>query len=80
MGCSASAVKAYLDGNPGRVDSNEVNIGNIGYRLVEQNQQHYLGKKVANWDLKLKPRPKHVDDRVTVETPLSKPGAYLLKG
>lgn len=73
-------VKAYLDANPGRVDWNEVNIGNIGYRLVELNQQHYLGKKVANWDMKLKPRPKHVDDRVTVETPLSKPGAYLLKG
>ncbi|MBM4072921.1 MAG: alpha-2-macroglobulin [Planctomycetes bacterium] len=73
-------VKAYLDANPGRVDWNEVNIGNIGYRLVELNQQHYLGKKVAGWDMKLKPRPKHVDDRVTIETPLTKPGAYLLKG
>lgn len=71
-------VKAYLDANPGRVDWNEVNIGNIGHRLVDLNQQHYLGKKVANWDMKLKPRSKHVDDRVTVETPLKKPGAYLL--
>src|SRR5262249_5656941 len=25
-------------------------------------------------------RPNHVDDRITVTTPLAKPGAYLLKG
>ncbi len=73
-------VKAYLDANPGRVDWQQAQIANIGQRLVELNQQQYQGKKVANWDLKLKPRPKHVDDRVTVETPLFKPGAYLLTG
>ncbi len=71
-------VKAYLKGNPGQLDWNRMNIGNIGYRLVEQNQQQYVGEKVAGWDLALKPRPDHVDDRVTVTTPLLKPGAYLL--
>src|SRR5262249_36868645 len=45
---------------------------------VEQNQQQYLGDKVAAWDLDLKPRPAHVDERVTVTTPMDKPGAYLL--
>jgi uncharacterized protein YfaS (alpha-2-macroglobulin family) len=72
-------VKAYLAANPGnRIDWQQINIGNLGYRLVEQNQAQYLGAKVASWDMDLKPRPAHVDDRVTITTPLQKPGAYLL--
>jgi hypothetical protein len=71
-------VKAFLRTQPGRVDWEQSNIENLGYRLVEKQQNQYLGDKVASWDLKLKPRPEHVDDRVTVTTPLEKPGAYLL--
>jgi uncharacterized protein YfaS (alpha-2-macroglobulin family) len=73
-------VKAYLKSSPGQLDWNTVNIGNIGYRLVEQNQQQYLGDKVAAWDVDLTPRPAHVDDRITVTTPMTKAGAYLLTG
>jgi uncharacterized protein YfaS (alpha-2-macroglobulin family) len=71
-------VKAYLKRNAGQLDWQTVNLGNIGYRLVEQNQQQYLGDKVAAWDLELKPRPEHVDDRITVATPMKEPGAYLV--
>jgi uncharacterized protein YfaS (alpha-2-macroglobulin family) len=71
-------VKAYLKGNPGQFDWNTVNISNIGYRLVEQNQQQYIGDKAAAWDVDLKPRPAHVDDRITVTTPMEKAGAYLV--
>ncbi len=73
-------VKAYLQANPNRLDWNQVDVGNIGYRLVELQQNQYVGKQVASWDLELKPRPKHVDARVTVTTPLTKPGAYLVVG
>jgi uncharacterized protein YfaS (alpha-2-macroglobulin family) len=72
--------KAYLKGHTGRLDWNRYNISNVGYRLVEQQEKQYLGAKVASWDLDLKPRPAHVDERVTVQTPLRKPGAYLLVG
>jgi uncharacterized protein YfaS (alpha-2-macroglobulin family) len=71
-------VKAYLQSNPNKLDWQKVQIGNIGYRLVEENESQYVGNKVANWDLDLKPRPEHFDDRVTVTTPLVKPGAYLV--
>jgi uncharacterized protein YfaS (alpha-2-macroglobulin family) len=71
-------VKAYLVGRKGQIDWQQTNIQNIGYRLVEQNQQQYLAGKVAQWDLNLTPRADHVDDRVTVTTPLSNPGAYLV--
>ncbi|HEV3261788.1 MAG TPA: MG2 domain-containing protein, partial [Gemmataceae bacterium] len=71
-------VKAYLKSSPGQLDWNRLNIGDVGSRLVWQGDQQYVGDKVASWEMKLKPRPEHVDERVTVTTPLKKPGAYLL--
>ena len=71
-------VKSYLKRNPAQLDWQTINLGNIGYRLVEQNQQQYLGEQVASWDVELKPRPEHVDDRITITTPMKKAGAYLL--
>jgi uncharacterized protein YfaS (alpha-2-macroglobulin family) len=72
-------VKAYLASNPGRVEWEQINIGNIGHRLVERGERQYLGAKVAAWKQQLQPRPNHVDDRITITTPLVRPGAYLLR-
>ncbi|NQU20777.1 MAG: alpha-2-macroglobulin, partial [Candidatus Nealsonbacteria bacterium] len=74
-------VKAYLKSNPNRQDRDwhrKVNIANIGYRLIHENQAQYVGEQVAQWDMKLDPRENHFDKRVTVSTPLQEPGAYLL--
>jgi len=71
-------VKSYLKSNPAQLDSPKMNIGDLGYRLVQQNEQKYLGERVAQWDLDLHPRPDHFDKRITVATPLQKAGAYLL--
>ncbi|HKD38268.1 MAG TPA: MG2 domain-containing protein, partial [Pirellulales bacterium] len=71
-------LKAYLKTRPNRVDWQKINIGDIGFRLVQENQQQYVGAKVASWELDLKPRPEHFDRRITVITPLQKAGAYLL--
>ncbi|HEV2972109.1 MAG TPA: MG2 domain-containing protein, partial [Pirellulales bacterium] len=71
-------VKAYLKTRPNQLDWQKTNIGDVGYRLVTENQQQYLGAKVADWDLELKPLADHFDRRVTVSTPLQKAGAYLL--
>jgi uncharacterized protein YfaS (alpha-2-macroglobulin family) len=72
-------IQKYLQGRKGQVDWQHVNIGDIGYRLVERQERQYLGERVAAWDRDLKPRPNHVDDRITVSTPLKKPGVYLLR-
>ncbi|HEY2837750.1 MAG TPA: MG2 domain-containing protein, partial [Pirellulales bacterium] len=71
-------VKAYLKSSPAQLDWNKLNIGDIGYRLVEQDQTQYVGDRVATWDLELDPREEHFDKRITVTTPLSKAGAYLV--
>jgi hypothetical protein len=73
-------VKAYIRSNPRRLDRRKVEINNIGWRLVHENQTRYIGRKAADWDLELTPDERHWDRRVTVKVPkpLSRPGAYLL--
>jgi uncharacterized protein YfaS (alpha-2-macroglobulin family) len=71
-------VKAYLKSNPRQLDWNQLQIDNIGYRLVEQNERKYLGEQVAQWSLDLQPRPEHFDRRITVATPLQTAGVYLV--
>ena len=60
-------VKAYLKSDPGQLDWNKINIGNIGYRLVTQGEAKYIGEEVAKWDLELEPRENHFDRRITIE-------------
>ena len=73
-------VKAYLEEQP-RTSStgSQINIGNIGYRLVEQQQTQYIGDKVGRagpWTSS-RARPTSMT-AITVTTPLKKPGAYLV--
>ncbi len=71
-------VKAHIKARPKQLDHNQINIGNIGYRLVHENQQKYARKEVASWTTKLEPRDGHFDRRITVTTPMTTPGAYLV--
>jgi uncharacterized protein YfaS (alpha-2-macroglobulin family) len=73
-----SDIKDYLKSNPSQLDWNRMNIANIGWMLIQKDQAKYVGKEVANWTLDLLPREKHFDRRITVKTPLSKAGAYML--
>ncbi len=72
-------VKKYLKSSPAQIDGQQMNLHDIGHRVVHENQAQYVGAKAAEWTLKLTPRANHVDDRVTVTTPLQKPGAYLVE-
>ncbi|MBN2579397.1 MAG: alpha-2-macroglobulin [Pirellulales bacterium] len=71
-------VKAYIKTRPKNLNWSKIDIANIGWRLVDQNQTRYRGRQVARWELKLDPPKEHFDKRITVHTPLSKPGAYLV--
>jgi alpha-2-macroglobulin len=73
-------VKAYIKSNPqkDREHWRKTNISHIGYHLMKGDNKKYVDKKVAEWDLDVKPRSKHFDKRITVTTPLQKAGAYLL--
>ena len=73
-------VKKYLKSNPQNLDWNEMQIDNIGHRVVEQNQQKYVepGNPIT-WSQDLEPRPEHFDRRETIDTPLDKAGAWLVE-
>jgi alpha-2-macroglobulin len=71
-------VKTYLRQNPQSLEWHKINIADIGWRLVENNETEYIGERVAQWHLDLEPRPGHFDRRITITTPLQKAGAYLL--
>ncbi|MBC8372947.1 MAG: alpha-2-macroglobulin, partial [Planctomycetes bacterium] len=71
-------VKAYIKSNPQDRHWEKTQIGNIGYRLMKGDDKKYVDKKVAAWDLEVKPRPEHFDKRITIATPLQKAGAYLV--
>jgi len=71
-------VQAYLAASPNKLSWDELQVENLGYRLVTQGQEKYLGEEVARWSLDLEPLAKHFDRRTTVTTPLQEPGAYLL--
>ena len=74
-------VKAYLKTLPNTVDYQQSQISDIGYRLFLDNKSDkYVGKQVGAWEMPLEPRAGHFDKRVTVQTPLQTPGAYLLTG
>jgi hypothetical protein len=73
-------VKEYLRSSPRQLDWNQVNVQDVGRRIVFEDQRKYVGERVANWDMDLEPLPHHFDKRITVRTPLRKAGAYLLEG
>ncbi len=71
-------VKKYLLSNPRRLDWQKIQIQNLGWRMVHENQEQYVGEQVAKWAVDLEPRANHYDRRVMIETPLDEGGAYLV--
>ncbi len=72
-------VKAYLRSNPEELDWNRINLDSVGYRMLEADQQKYVGAEVAKWSVALEPREEHLDRFVEIATPLDQAGAYWLQ-
>lgn len=72
-------VKAYLKSGPDRIEYQQINIQDIGARIIHQNGDKYVGKPVAEWSVELKPRENHFDRRITINAPVQNAGAYLVK-
>ncbi|QOV92365.1 alpha-2-macroglobulin [Humisphaera borealis] len=71
-------VKAYIKTRPAQLAYEKVNINDIGYRIVVENQNQYVQKEVARWDVDLKPRENHRDRRIYTKMPVKDAGAYLV--
>ena len=73
-------IKAYLKSNPAKTDNHKINPSSIGYRLVTENEQKFLGEVADEWRVELEPRENHWDRRVDVALPMDEAGAYLVEG
>ena len=73
-------VKAYIRSQPRQLDWQKVNLNDIGWRIVHENQTRYVGQQVATWQLDLNPDKRHWDRHVTVKFPdaLKAAGSYLV--
>jgi len=71
-------VKAYIKSKPREFDYNKLQLDRIGYRLVHENQQKYIGAETARWTTPLESPTGHFDRRTTVTTPIQQAGAYLV--
>lgn len=72
------AVKSYLRENPTQIDWDRIQVGNLGYMLLQKHSRKFLKETVAEWTENLDPLPDHFDRRVSVSTPLKEAGAYLV--
>lgn len=68
--------RQYLESPPQQLDHNRIQIQNVGYRLVHDDQEKYLGDPAASWELELTAPELHFDDYKSVTTPLQKAGAW----
>jgi len=71
-------VKTYIKTRPNDLQHERININDIGYRIVTDNQNQYVKDEVARWDLDLKPRDNHLDRRAYTRLPVKTAGAYLV--
>ncbi|MBW2432284.1 MAG: alpha-2-macroglobulin [Deltaproteobacteria bacterium] len=73
-------VKRYIRSENRRLDWQRIDLNNIGWRIVNENQTQYVGEQVARWQLNLDPDERHWDRHVTVQFPdaLKTAGAYLV--
>ena len=80
FGLLLADVQAYLAARPQSLDWSKLNVENIGYRLVQENETRYRGEQVATWEQPLDPPAGHVDGQADIATPLSAAGVYLVTG
>ncbi len=71
-------VKEYIKSNPAQLDWQQLQIEQLGHRLVVEGQEKYVDAEVARWTLDLDPLQQHFDRLATVTTPLQQAGAYLV--
>ncbi|MBX7207120.1 MAG: hypothetical protein K1X78_02305 [Verrucomicrobiaceae bacterium] len=73
--------KAWLRSEPqGNQEWWRGDVSSIGRRLLEQDQQKYLGAVVARWETALEPAADHWDKRIEIATSLQNGGAYFIEG
>ena len=71
-------VRAYLKSSPERLDGSKIQVDGLGYKLIRDGGDEYLGEPAAEWTVDLDPRPNHFDRLTDIAAPITAPGAYMV--
>ena len=71
-------VQTYLKTSPARLDWQKIQIENLGWQIMQGSAEKYVGAEAARWTVPLEPRENHFDRLIEIESPLKKPGAFLI--
>lgn len=74
-----SDAKNALRWNPKNVNHSQLNLQNLAYRLVIENQTKYIDKQVLQWSEALEPEENHFDKQIDVKASFPAAGAYLIQ-
>ncbi len=72
-------IKTFLSADPESLQWGRIQLERIGFQVLEQGKQQYLGKRLKTWRQKLDPAAEHYDRRAEIALPDSIQGAYLLE-
>ncbi|QDV72009.1 alpha-2-macroglobulin family protein [Botrimarina mediterranea] len=71
-------VKALLGKPPIDNPWRSLQVENLGWRLVQEDQKKYLGEEAASWTADIPTPADHRDGEAPIDAPLTEPGAYLV--
>nr|HPN84405.1 MG2 domain-containing protein [Victivallales bacterium] len=71
-------IKDYVRSNPKELKWEKLDLRDIGMRIINNDEDKYVGKKIAEWQVGLNPREGHQDRVQNIEMPFSKAGGYLI--
>lgn len=74
-----SDLKQKIQENSKQLSHQDFQIEQLGWRLLEENQQKYIGPEVTSWSLAINPAEDHADRTDAIDNPLVDAGAYLVE-
>lgn len=71
-------VREVLTNPPEDYNRRDLQVEQIGWRLVHADGERYLGETVAEWSAEVETPPRHNDGAAAIASPLQNAGAYLV--
>ncbi len=72
-------IQERIENQVNKISHHEFQVEQLGWRLLQKNQEKYLGEVAAKWTSEIELAKDHADQRTEIEVPLTEPGAYLVE-
>ncbi len=72
-------IQNQIEDQSGKIEYYEFQIEQLGWRLLQKNQDKYVEESPVEWTEEVTLAEDHADQRTEIEVPITKPGAYLVE-